>query len=141
MASQAFSGVGTLFQRSATINGVYATIAEVNSITGPGMSKDTIDVTSLDSTDGYREFIAGFKNAGTVQLSMNFTNRSYLAMKADFDSDNVVYYRIVFPDTAVTVISFTGLVTELPITVPTDDKVTMDVTIQITGPTDVDSGT
>lgn len=141
MASEAFSGVGTLFQRSSTLEGTYTTIAEVNSITGPGMSKDTIDVTSLDSTDGYREFIAGFKNAGTVQLSMNFTNRSYVQAKADFDSDNVVYYRIVFPDAAVTVITFAGLVTELPITVPTDDKVTLDVTIQITGPTNVDSGT
>ena len=52
MASNAISGVGTVFLRAGTA------LAEVNSITGPGMTRDFIDVTSLDSTSGYREFIA-----------------------------------------------------------------------------------
>ena len=71
--SNAKAGVGTLFRRwSGT---AWVNIAEINSISGPNMSRDTIDVTSLDSTGGYREFIPGFRDGGTVQLAMNFVRR------------------------------------------------------------------
>ncbi len=138
MASNAFAGVGTRFRRW---NGSsFDDVAEINSITGPGMSRDVIDVTSLDSIGGYREFITGFRNSGTVALAMNFTRVTYEMMLTDFESDTVVSYEIVFPDADNTTIEFDGLVTELPLTIPADDKVTADVTIQISGPIDMNSG-
>jgi predicted secreted protein len=94
--SNAFSGVGTLFRRwSGT---AWVNIAEVNSISGPSMTRETIDVTSLDSTGGYREFIAGFRDAGTLQLTMNFTRSTYDTMKDDFEDDSAQNYEIVLPD-------------------------------------------
>ena len=69
MSSNAISGVGTRFRRWT--GSTWEDIGEINSITGPGKSRDTIDVTSLSSTGGYREFIAGFRNPGTVVLAMN----------------------------------------------------------------------
>lgn len=136
MASNAFSGVGTTFQKWG--GAAWAAIAEVNSISGPTMSRDTIDVTSLDSTGGYREFIAGFRDPGTVQLTMNFTNPTYDIMKTDFDSDTAQTYEIVLPDN--TSLEFIGLVTELPIEIPTDDKVTSTITIKISGQVILNSG-
>lgn len=138
MASDAISGVGTLFRRWDGSN--WDNIAEINSITGPGMSRDTIDVTSLDSTAGYREFITGFRNPGTVTLSMNFTRSTYDTMKTDFESDTAQNYEIVLPDDENTTLEFEGLVTELPLTIPPDDKVTADVTIQVSGQVTVNSG-
>ena len=132
--SKAFAGVGTVFNRSGT------PLAEINSITGPGMTRDFIDVTSLDSTGGYREFIAGFRDGGTVVLNMNFTIDTWQLMKDDFEDDAAVGYSIELPDSDGTTISFNGLVTECPITIPTDDKVTADVTIKVTGEVSVDSG-
>ena len=132
--SNAFAGVGTVFNREGS------PIAEVNSITGPGMTRDFIDVTSLDSTGGYREFIAGFRDGGTVVLNMNFTIATWGLMKDDFENDAAVAYSIVLPDSNGTTISFNGLVTECPVTIPTDDKVTADVTIKVTGEVVVDSG-
>ena len=79
MSSLATAGVGTKFQRWASA--AWANIAEVNTITGPGMSRDVIDCTSLDSTDGYREKIGGFRNGGTVVLNMNFIRANYDAFK------------------------------------------------------------
>ena len=35
-------------------------------------SADMIDVTSLDSCNGYREFIGGFRDGGTITMRMNF---------------------------------------------------------------------
>jgi len=138
MASTAIAGVGTSFKRwSGT---AWVAIAEINSITGPSMSRDTIDVTSLDSTGGYREFITGFRNAGTVVLAMNFTRDTYETMKADFESNTIQNYQIVLPDLENTGLDFEGLVTELPLTIPADDKVTADVTIQVTGKVYISSG-
>ena len=138
--STAVAGVGTKFRRWNTSTGVWEDIAEINSITGPSMSRDTIDVTSLDSTGGYREFITGFRNAGTVALAMNFTRDTYDLMKLDFESNTLVNYEIILPDVEETTLEFEGLVTELPLSIPADDKVTADVTIQISGQVTVNSG-
>jgi predicted secreted protein len=138
--SNAKAGVGTLFRRWNTVTHKWVNIAEINSITGPSMSRDTIDVTSLDSTGGYREFITGFRKAGTVALKMNFTRPTYELMKDDFENDALQNYEIVLPDIENTTIEFEGLVTELPLTVPADDKMTADVTIQVSGQVTINSG-
>ncbi len=140
MSSNAVSGVSTQFQRWSTTSGLWVNVAEVNSITGPGKTRNTIDVTSLDSTGGYKEFIAGFRDGGTVALSMNFTRASYDLMDDDFESDVLQNYEIVLPDSQKTSFEFQGLVTELGLAVPMDDKITSDVSIKISGQVTVNSG-
>lgn len=137
--SDAIAGVGTLFRR---YNGVdaWVNLAEINSITGPSKSRETIDVTSLDSTGGYREFLASFRDGGTVQLAMNFTRATYELMNTDFESDDAQNYEIVLPDAENTTLEFVGFVTELPLAISTDDKVTADVTIKVTGQPVLNSG-
>jgi predicted secreted protein len=136
--SNAVSGVGTRFKRwsgSAWVN-----LAEVNSISGPTMTRDFIDVTSLDSTGGYREFITGFRDAGTMSLNMNFTWDTYELLKTDFESATAQNYQVVLPDIENTGFDFEGLVTEIPLDIPTDDKITVAVTIKITGQVVFSSG-
>ena len=43
-------------------------IGNLTSIGEIGIESDEIDVTTLDSSGGYKEFIAGFKDAGEVSL-------------------------------------------------------------------------
>lgn len=133
MSSNAISGVGTKFERWNVDSSPssWEALAEINSITGPGMSRETIDVTSLDSVGGYREFIASIRNAGTVSFSMNFTRATYELMKDDFESDVRQNYRIVLPDTEQTYLEFEGLVMELPLSITIDDKITCDISIQV----------
>ena len=45
------------------------TIANLTTIGRVGIESDEIDVTTLDSTGGFKEFIAGFKDAGEVSLA------------------------------------------------------------------------
>ena len=132
--TDAIAGVGTAFNRERdTSSDVFDAIAEVNSITGPGMTRAFIDVTSLDSTGGYREFIGGFRDGGQVTLNMNFTRDGYEQMRLDFTDDDSVNYQIVLPDTGATTLDFAAFVTDLPMSVTPDDKVTIDVTLKITG--------
>ena len=138
MSSSAVAGVGTSFRRWNGAN--WVVIAEINSITGPSMSRDVIDVTSLDSTGGYREFIAGFRDPGTIVLSMNFVRSTYEIMKTDFESDTLQNYEIYLSDAEHTSFEFEGLVTELPLTIPADNKIMADVTIKISGQVTINSG-
>lgn len=136
--SGAKAGVGTQFRRWS--GSAWVPIAEINSITGPGMTRDTIDVTSLDSVGGYREFIGGFRDGGTVQLTMNFLRASLDTMKTDFEDDTLQGYEIVLPDDETTTLEFSGLVTELPLEIPPDDKITMTVSIKVSGQVTLNSG-
>ena len=43
-------------------------IGNLTSIGEIGIESDEIDVTTLDSSGGYKEFIAGFKDAGEISL-------------------------------------------------------------------------
>lgn len=132
--TNAIAGVGASFEREDdTSSGVYNAIAEVTNISGPSMTRDTIDVTNLDSIGGYREFIAGFRDGGEMVLTMNFTVNGYEQLHIDFASDTAVNYQLVLPDAGNYTLGFAGLVTALPLTVPTDSQITMDVTIKITG--------
>lgn len=138
--SNAVAGVGTVIQRWAIDGSAWAAIAEVTNISGPSMSREMIDVTSLDSVGGYREFIAGFRDAGSIVLSMNYTRAGLTIFKGDFDSDVVQNYEIILPDDDATSLEFEGLVQEMPFTIPTDSQITMEVTIKITGEVTVNSG-
>jgi len=142
--SNAISGVGTEFRRwnptATSAEGAWEKIAEVTSISGPNKTRETIDVTSLDSTDGYREYISSFRDAGIVTLSMNFTRDSYETMNSDFETDDNQNYEIVLPDADSTSLEFSGRVTELPLEITGDDRITADVTIKITGKVTLNSG-
>lgn len=132
----AVSGVGAVFQKKTADSSdgdVFTTISQINQISGPDLSRDVIDVTNLDSTGGYREFIAGFRDGGEVTLNMNFTKTTFDLMKEDFDSDVLNDYRIVLPDVGNTTFSFSGLVTGIGMAIPMADKITADTKIKISG--------
>lgn len=137
--SNAISGIGTIIQKWSISSSAWTAIAEVTNISGPGMTRDLIEVTSLDSTGGWREFIAGFRDGGNVVLSMNYTRAGLDEFFADFTSDVVQNYEIVLPDG--TSIEFEGFCQEFPLaTIPTDSQITMETTIKVSGEPTINSG-
>ena len=131
MASNAVAAVGTKFYRWDGTE--WDALAEVTGIEGPNRTRETIDVTNLDSDDGYREFIGSFRDGGTVTLSMNFTRTTFALMDTDFESDAPGNYKIVLPDSDETSLEFEGLVTETPLTINVGDKISANVTIKVSG--------
>jgi predicted secreted protein len=132
--SDAIAGVGAQFKRGdGDSNETFTAIAEINSISGPDKSRGSIDVTNLDSTGGYREFIMSFRDGGQVSLNMNFSRDGYDSMNDDFETDTSVNYQVVMPDTGATTFEFAGYVMDLGMAIPFDDKVTATVTVKVTG--------
>jgi len=136
----AIAGKGTQLRRWNTGSGAWESIGQINSIEGPSMTRETIDTTALDTVGGYRTFIASFRDPGELTLEMNFTRSTYETMKNDFESDSLQNYEIVLPDADNTSLEFEGFVSEMPLTIPNDDKVTVDVTIKISGQVTLNSG-
>jgi predicted secreted protein len=143
--SNAISGVGTNLYRwdadlAESSGGGWVKYAEVKNISGPNLDRELIDVTSLDSTAGYREFITGIRTAGELTFSMNFTRANLELLLTDFESDDVQDYRLLFPDTEITTWEFQGFIKSFPPTFEVASAITLDVTMAITGAPTLSSG-
>lgn len=120
---------------NGTILTVGSAIAELTSITGPGVSADTIDITTHDSADGYREYVAGLKNAGEVSVEGNVTTataaNTFLALLTS--GAETTGATIVYPTTPAATMTFDCLVTAFEIKSPHDDKISFTATMKVTG--------
>lgn len=95
MPSKAIIAYGASVERSQ--NGTtYTDIPEALGIAIPQVEKDWVEVTSLDSVGGYKEYIPGLKDAGTRAVPCNYTPDGYEAMIADevwSETNGPIYYR------------------------------------------------
>lgn len=66
MDNQAQRSIGTKLRKTSGTPGY---IANLNSIGEFGVENSEIEVTDLDSQDNFREYIPGFKDAGTISLA------------------------------------------------------------------------
>ena len=90
-------GLTTTFGIESATPGTYDTVAAVTAITPPGYSREAVDVTHLTSADGYKEFIAGLKEAGEWKLSLLWTPSATDAMVAAFEAETG-NYRLTAPN-------------------------------------------
>lgn len=125
-------GFGTLLKRGdGGSPEVFTTIAGLSSITGPGLERETLDVTAHDSPDGYREFLGGIKDPGEVSVEVNYDPSVHDVFVDDFDDLNPRNYQITWPDT--TVWDFAAFITAFEPTAPFDDKLSATATFKVTG--------
>jgi len=139
MAAEGISGVGTVLRRWNPSTTAWENISGIKNIDGPTSSRETNDTTALDTEGGYRTFIPGFRDAGEINMDVIFNRTGYDLMVADFQTNDLRNYEIVLPDDDVTSFEFEGMVTSVPLTIP-EGVVTFKVTIKISGPITVNSG-
>lgn len=112
------------------------TVAGLTEIGGLELSADTIDVTTLDSDGGYREFIGGFKDAGEVSISGFFTNeigKGQAELYAAYESGEVTNFVIEFPKALDAKWTFKGVVTGFTTGASVEDPVTFEGVIKVSG--------
>jgi predicted secreted protein len=134
--SLATSGLGTQFQRGdGGGTEVFSTIAEVQSIAGPTMKTDIIDVSNMDSPNSFKERIGGLKDPGTVTFDINFIpqNAGQKLLFADFQARTVRNFKIKWPDAANTTASFAGLIDGWEYSSQIDKQMMVKVAIAISG--------
>jgi hypothetical protein len=141
--SNAVNSIGIRFRRwDITETSSGESWDDIAEITGFSLdkSREMIKVTSLDSTDGYDEFIPSFRNSGEPTMPMNFIRTNYDLLNSDFESDTIHYYSIILTDTAETELEFAGYVSGLKVAGSVGSQITAEVTIKITGKVTVSSG-
>lgn len=120
-------GFGTKFYR---MSGTSSTaVSGITSVSGPSMEGEVLDVSDMDSTNGFREKIPGIVDAGEVELEMNYLKAEMALLHALWRTTGT--YKIVFSDSSN--FSFTGFMSALGDEAPYDDKVSASSTWAISG--------
>ena len=132
-----YAAYGTVLYRGTS--GAGTAIAQVQNISGPGLSLDTEDVTSHDSTGAWEEVVGTILRSGEVSLDIVYdpaaaTHKNASGgLLADLVSRTANTYTIVFPDTASTEWVFSALVTGFEPDMPHDGALTASVSMKVTG--------
>lgn len=133
MATNALKGQSTLVEVGDGAPGTYNTIGEITDFDGPGGSATIINATHLQSTA--QEKLMGLPDEGQFSMTLNFdptdTNgqNRCRALRA---AQTLGYFRVTFTDSPATVATFTAFVMEYRISGAVDDKVNLNITLEIT---------
>lgn len=129
-ATSGFSAFGTTLKW----NGI--ALAELQSIGGPRVSVDTVDLTSHDSDDKFKEFVAGLRDGGEISIDGNFIpgdtpgQRAFITdMKAGTERQVI----ITGPVAAAFTWTFQAIVTGFEPSYPFDGKIGFTATLKVTG--------
>jgi hypothetical protein len=117
---------------------VLTTVAQVQSIAGPGLGLDTEDVTCHDQATAFEEVIGTLLRSGEVSLGLvydpNAATHSATAGLIDSLEKRAIYdFSITFPSSGTVTWYFDGYVTGFEPDAPVDGALTAAVTIKLTG--------
>lgn len=130
-------GHGAVLQRSddGTSSGAFATIGKIHDLGVPGLSRETVDVTTYGSTERWREYVGGLRDAGEMSVEIMFDpgDADITAWITEINTDTAGYYKIVFPDDGSTEWGFAAFVTGLEPQAPIDGRMAATVSFKLTG--------
>ena len=134
-----FSGhTARLTRSNADSPETFTQVAQVMSISGPGISRDTIDSTDADAVADWRTHLVSYIDGGEITIEVNLdldnaTHGSPAGFLGDFADQTLRNYRVEFPDTSpVSFWAFTGKVVGTEPSNPHDGMSTMSVTYKVT---------
>lgn len=109
-------------------------IGGLNSIGEVSPASDEIDVTTLDTANGYKEFLQGLKDSGELQLRGFLVKGDVgqVELRTGFGTGDIDAVLITFPDT--TTVSFNAYVKSFTMgAAETNGAVGFGATLRITG--------
>jgi predicted secreted protein len=107
----------------------------ITSIGGLSLSADTIDVTTLDSANGFREYIQGFRDGGEVQISGFFDpldTNGQMATLTNLGDGSIDSYTIEFTSIGYKW-TFDAIVTAFTTNAAVGDAIGWEATLKVTG--------
>lgn len=123
------NSVGTQFKIGT------AAVGGLTSVGGIEINADKIDVTALDNSTGYREYLPGFKDTGEVSLEgfLDGADSGQEAMYSALDANTLSNFSIVFPTAINKTWSFSGYVTGFSTSADVGDAIKFEATVTVTG--------
>lgn len=128
------ASVGTHGHETTLSGATVGDVGNIISISGPDQTRDSIDISTMDSISKAREFISGLWDAGEVTIEINYDGASGGTandLSTAFQLGTGEVWTIAFPDTSTW--AATGFITSLGHAIPVDDKITQSFTIKFTG--------
>ena len=128
-----YAAYGTVLERGAT------TIAQVTSISGPGLSLDVEDVTTHDSTAAWEEVVGTILRSGEISMDIVYdpvaaTHKNAAGgLLADLVARTPQTYSLIFTDAADTEWTFSAFVVGFEPDMPHEGALTASVTMKLTG--------
>lgn len=121
--------VGTKFNIDDTA------VGGLTSIGGVEVSAETTDVTALDNTTGYKEYLGGFKDGGEVPLEgfLDGEDAGQDAMYTAMEDQEVHQFSVVFPAAIGKTWSFPGVVTKFATSAALNDGIKYSASVKVTG--------
>lgn len=128
-------GFGTLLKRGdgTTPTEVFTAIANPTNISGPNITRNTIDVTAHDSPNRHMEFVGGLINPGEVSIDINYDPDVHDTLVEDLEDEDPRNYQLVFPAPITATWAFSAVMTGFQQTAPYDGKLTATLTFQVSG--------
>lgn len=111
-------------------------LAELQSIGGPGISIDTVELTSHDSAYAFREFVAGLRDGGDISIEGNFIPGDTAGQRAfitDMKAGTKREVIITGPSAAGFTWTFDAIATGYEPSYPFDGKLGFTATLKVTG--------
>ena len=109
------------------------TVGNIITIAGPDETRDPIDISTMDSTAKWREFIPGMIDAGEATIDLNFDGTTVAALLHAQLTATAQSIIITTSDVDTATFTANGFITALGHAIPFDDKITQSVTIKFTG--------
>lgn len=110
-------------------------VGGLSSINGIEISADTVDLTALDNSSGFREKEPGFKDAGEVTASgfLDGADEGQSELYTLLTSGEVVACQIIFPSKIGKTWSFQAGVSRFVTGADVDGAVTFDISLAVSG--------
>jgi len=128
---------GTTLKYKAA-DGEQITVGKLTSVGEISPEAEEVDVTTLDSTGGYREYIQGFRDSGEIEVTgyHDAGDAGQKALRAAFDSGEAGAFEVSFPDG--TRVGFSGFVKSNSIgSAEVDGAIGFGAVLRVSGPVTV----
>lgn len=120
-------GAGAVLQLNQS--GTYGSLANITSIGGPEAECDDVNVTNLTSANMFKEWIAGWADAGLAEMEANFDPATFALIYSQLRIANA--WRIILSNGSKW--DFTGYLKRIKTDNPLEEQVTAPFAIKITG--------
>lgn len=127
-------GYGSIITVATSTSGTLE-LAQLRGISGPGVSGNDVDTTTLDSSSNYRTFVGGLLDPGEVTFQLIYDSTSitharlayYMGQK--LQKTYTVYHGSSGGDSDAFLAHVKGMSREIPL----DDVISCDVTMKVSG--------